>query len=236
MQKFKLFLISLSLIAISPISTVAQKVGIGGTMGVRSDFNVKAKGFAQSIYIYNRFTDKFSIKCGLGHAMSESQSAIYQSGSSNTLIRNKNQPVPIEDTGFFGWDNSAFPNIDISDKGNRYDDLFVYLALNYKIIQKHRHFGQIGAGTSLHRRDHSEQIGSIIAAEAHFPIGIGNVNDLEIPVFAYNTFLDYSIIAEGTYGFILTESLDILLESNLFFYPKSKTMSLNIGLGFNIDF
>lgn len=214
----------------TPFISNGQTLSMGAVLGIRNNIQNNSSGLVQSIFLSKKCSKKISVKMGVGLSVAESQSAVYKSDATNTLIRNRNQPVPVGVLNNF-WDIDAFPRFDVKDNGNRYADLYSYLLGNYNMCNKNRNNIVVGVGAGLHRKDESEQIGSIIAEETYWIFGGQTTFDTDIPIFAYNTFLDLSFIIEASYVLKIRERIDLFYESTVFFYPKSNRLSLNNSFG-----
>jgi hypothetical protein len=234
MQKFSL-IVTLILVFSANSCIIAQKLFISGSLGVRSDLRQKSTGFQNCIALGYDISRRWEIGLKVGHGYTESESQVLKLNSPKAYIRHLGQPIP---EGVINglWDKSAFPGIDLPDKGNRYNDQFISLQASYTVKQFSKSNIYVGCGIGINRRDHSEQINAIIPSEIYWIFGGFRTYDNVIPIYSYNTFIDFSILPSISYEYKLIRNLGITIETSAFIYPVSKTVSLSQSLGFNLGF
>jgi hypothetical protein len=236
MQKYRVKIqMILVCLLINYLNLTGQANVMTGTIGLRSDCQSNANGFLQTIGLSRTISKKLEIGLTVGHAFTESQSKIFNENSAKAYVRHIEQPIP---EGVINklWNENSFPGIDISDKGNRYNDLFIALTATYYVVQSNRNNIHAGIGVGMHKKDHSEQINSIYTSEIYWILGGKRTTGLVIPIFSYNTFLDVSLIPSVTYEYKIKQNFGVTFESAAFIYPASRTLSLSQSFGFRLKF
>lgn len=228
MQKFDPSIYALIIfVNFATVNLWAQSLVMTGSVGLRTDCRSQSTGFTQTIGLRKSLSKKFEIGLTIGHAYTESRSEIFSENGLNAFIRHVDNPVP---EGVINnlWSENSFPDLAMPQKGNRYDDLFLSLSTSYAIIQSKKNNINIGLGAGIHRKDHSEQIASIYPDEINWIFGGHVTTNTVIPIYAYNTFLDFSITPGIFYEYLLKRNLGLTFDSFAFIYPVSGSISLEV--------
>ncbi len=216
------------------IGLQAQGFEMSGTLGIRTDYHNSSSGFMQTIGLRYANSKRFSFGLTIGHAFTESRSQIFDGNDSKSYIRHVDVPIPdgvINGT----WNANSFPDIVLPAKGNRYDDLFLSLSVGYKVLKASKYNIHASIGVGIHKHDQSEQISQIEPHEIYWVIGGHRTYENIIPIYAYNTYLDLSVVPLLVYEYRLKSNLGLTFESAAFYYPMSKSLSMSQSFGFRLQ-
>ncbi len=226
-MKIKIFL--LFVILFICISLNAQNYLISSGVGHSYFINKNAGGYNINLSVDKKLSPKGYISVEVGHSFNDKTPFGRNLSDEKILIRDFTNRSPL---GSSSWNrDDSWPKIRLQSQPERFFrlDFILNYRQEYKAWTKSKLKFNIGGVLSY--RDEMELTRLIPIQEIGFS-SFGGVlaYDQIIPIFSYNTFLDLGLNLGHTYSLTINENLDVALNTQFVYYPKSSHVMWNNGI------
>lgn len=210
----------------------AQSFLISGETGVSFKNNYYANGYSFGINVlFNRLKNH---KIGISLSNSFMSSAHFlpdNKKDANFHLRDFTNITPLGEDYNLGWNLDSWEPIRLKTHSNRYYNL--NYSLNYFFDTERFNSLKIGSELILTFRDQMEIAKVLNVKEMEFWIPVGlTLYDYNIPIYAYDTYLDIGFAPYIQYNLFKYKRLDIDIKTKVYIFPKSGEMIYNFSTVF----
>ncbi len=208
--------------------------GVKASLGHSYNPAKKASGYMITLEFHKKAGAKGMIGLEAGHFFNNSR-GILPRDLSNTrfVIRDFTHFEPLgEDNNPFGWTETSFPGIRLPSRPDKYFNFNIGVKYLTELSKNTKRQFQAGFGLALSYRDEMELTKVIKAANIQATIPPFSGTDYLIPIFSYNTYLDFALIPEVNCQLPLGKNRSLGLKGQFLYYPVSQNCILASAVTF----
>lgn len=209
-----------------------QSSGIKAAVGSSFNPSKKAAGYLLTLGFQKKVGKKSSIGFEVGHFFNSSRGILPKDLSNlHFVFRDYTNYEPLGETNNpFGWSATSFPGIRMLSKPNRYFNFNFGGKYFFHLMENARDKIQVGTGVGLSYHDEMELVKIIEATNIQTTVPSFSGVDYRIPMFSYNTYLDFTILTEATYTHAIGNNLLLGLSAQLLYYPLTQNWIIGSAL------
>ncbi len=200
---------------------VSQNLSISGDFGVSCKTSSFANGYLFGINAFFVKSQNHHFGISLNNNFMSSDYLLPKNRKeANFHLRDYTNITPLGEDFNTGWNLDSFDPVRMKPHPNRYYNF--NFGINYFYDFSTFNSLKIGSELILSYRDQMEIAKVLEVKEIEFWIPFGLTKyDYNIPIYAYDTYLDIGIAPYIQYNILKYKSLDIGLKTKLYFFPKS---------------
>ena len=203
-----------------PTFLFAQKHLVTPQFGIAKHLANKAFGYSIGVEYQHKIKTKHNLGVSLSYVFAESRGILPNDlKASNVILRDFTN---IPNLPNFGWSEDAFPTIRLKAKPDIYFNFNLGVHYFYDMKVAKNNLLKVGIGGVITFRD-EKLITELVKAKVFKSPLQNDVNNLIIPIFQYDSYIDLGLLLSLRYEYALKEKLVIGCNTNLYLFPKSKT-------------
>lgn len=225
----KTHIIILSIILLACFNIQSQNYLISSSIGHSYFINKNAGGYNINLGLDKKISPKGYISFGIGHSFNDKTQFGKNLTDEKIILKDYTNRLPLG-FGTPDWEEeNAWPKIRLQSQPERFFrlDFMINYRQAYKAWSKSKLIFNVGGVLSY--RDETELV-KMIATQEISGFLIRPTYDHFIPLFSYNTFLDLGLNIGNTYSVTINDNLDIGLNTQFVYYPKSSHVIWNNGI------
>lgn len=218
--------------------SIAQNLSISEEFGVAFKTNSFSNGYAFNINAFLLHSGNHHLGLTLGNIFMSSSNLLpgKRLDEYNFHLRDCTNIAPLgAESYLFGWSIETFEPLRLRSEPNRYYNF--NFGINYFYDFKNWNSLKIGSELIFTFRDQMEiaKVLNVKEIEFWFPPEL-TLYDYNIPIYAYDTYLDIGIAPYIQYNLLTYRRLTIGVKTKIYYFPKSGERIYNFGavLSWNI--